>query len=127
MMTILLFMSQFTSLLSVSAVLLFVLVRLASGLRRRPGGVEDGRGRAVLVTGCDSGFGQQLALRLDRRGFLVFAGCLSPGGPGARGLALQGSGNLKVLQLDVTKDEDVEQAKRVVQKNLPEKGEFTGL
>ena len=32
--------------------------------------------KAVLVTGCDSGFGFSLAKHLHSRGFLVFAGCL---------------------------------------------------
>uniref|UniRef100_A0A672FAG7 D-beta-hydroxybutyrate dehydrogenase, mitochondrial-like n=1 Tax=Salarias fasciatus TaxID=181472 RepID=A0A672FAG7_SALFA len=68
-------------------------------------GAEEAR--AVLVTGCDSGFGRQLALCLDRRGFLVFAGCLSPDGAGARGLLEQSSGTLKVLKLDVTKEDDL--------------------
>ncbi|KAL3226978.1 hypothetical protein MRX96_024483 [Rhipicephalus microplus] len=36
-----------------------------------------GEGKAVLITGCDTGFGHRLAKRLSRRGFLVFAGCLS--------------------------------------------------
>nr|P86198.1 RecName: Full=D-beta-hydroxybutyrate dehydrogenase, mitochondrial; AltName: Full=3-hydroxybutyrate dehydrogenase; Short=BDH [Mesocricetus auratus] len=31
---------------------------------------------AVLVTGCDSGFGFSLAKHLHSKGFLVFAGCL---------------------------------------------------
>ncbi|ELK17613.1 D-beta-hydroxybutyrate dehydrogenase, mitochondrial [Pteropus alecto] len=32
--------------------------------------------KAVLVTGCDSGFGFSLAKHLHSKGFLVFAGCL---------------------------------------------------
>uniref|UniRef100_A0A8C7X5C8 Zgc:113142 n=1 Tax=Oryzias sinensis TaxID=183150 RepID=A0A8C7X5C8_9TELE len=68
---------------------------------------EAGLGRAVLVTGCDSGFGHRLAGALDRGGFVVFAGCLSPDGDGAQSLVRDGSGNLKVLQLDVTKEEEV--------------------
>lgn len=34
------------------------------------------RGKAVLVTGCDSGFGRALAKHLHQLGFTVFAGCL---------------------------------------------------
>ncbi|TNN24679.1 D-beta-hydroxybutyrate dehydrogenase, mitochondrial [Liparis tanakae] len=106
---------------AVSAMLLFALSKLFS---RQGGGVhvEDGRGRAVLITGCDSGFGHALALRLDRSGFVVFAGCLAPGGGGARALAAESSGSLRILQMDVTSDEDVQRAKKIVQENLPEKG-----
>ncbi|XP_067420779.1 D-beta-hydroxybutyrate dehydrogenase, mitochondrial-like isoform X2 [Emydura macquarii macquarii] len=86
-------------------------------------------GRAVLITGCDSGFGQLLALRLHRLGFTVFAGCLCPGGEGARRLQREAatcSGRLRVLQLDVTRERDVAAAKEVVLSNLPETG-FWGL
>ncbi|KAJ3584131.1 hypothetical protein NHX12_014627 [Muraenolepis orangiensis] len=100
-----------------------VALLLASRRRRSEGGrSEEGRGRAVLVTGCDSGFGRHLARRLDGRGFTVFAGCLFPEGLGARSLARESSGRLRVLKLDVTQDDDVEQAKRTVQEHLPEKG-----
>jgi len=33
--------------------------------------------KCVFITGCDSGFGRSLALRLDSKGVLVFAGCLT--------------------------------------------------
>ncbi|KAL4648980.1 D-beta-hydroxybutyrate dehydrogenase, mitochondrial-like [Arapaima gigas] len=79
-------------------------------------------GRAVLITGCDSGFGFHLAKRLDAMGFCVFAGCLFPEEQGAHLLAGTCSRRLKVIKLDVTKDDDVTQAKRFIQSNLPEKG-----
>ncbi|KAG9268820.1 D-beta-hydroxybutyrate dehydrogenase, mitochondrial-like [Astyanax mexicanus] len=78
--------------------------------------------RAVLVTGCDSGFGYRLAKTLDSMGFVVFAGCLSSNGQGAQTLLKEGSRHLKLLQLDVTRDEDVRLAKAFVEANLPEKG-----
>lgn len=34
------------------------------------------QGKAVLITGCDSGFGHALAKHLHTLGFTVFAGCL---------------------------------------------------
>lgn len=33
-------------------------------------------GKAVLITGCDKGFGHALAKLLHTKGFTVFAGCL---------------------------------------------------
>jgi hypothetical protein len=35
------------------------------------------RSRAVFITGCDSGFGRLLALKLAQNGITVFAGCLT--------------------------------------------------
>ncbi|XP_047496729.1 D-beta-hydroxybutyrate dehydrogenase, mitochondrial-like isoform X2 [Penaeus chinensis] len=80
--------------------------------------------RAVLVTGCDSGFGHQLAQHLDRIGFRVFAGCLHANsqGEGAETLRKLGSAKLHVMQLDVTKQEELKEAKKHVQA-LMQKGE----
>lgn len=80
--------------------------------------------KAVLVTGSDSGFGHQLALHLDRIGFRVFAGCLRADneGEGAERLRKLGSDKLHVLQLDVTKQEQLQDARKQVQA-LMQKGE----
>lgn len=115
------FIYHIISIVPVLAVLLFVIAKLVSHGRSSP--LEDGHGYAVLITGCDSGFGHQLALCLDQKGFVVFAGCLLPEGLGAQSLVRQSSSNLRILKLDVTSDEDLKQAKRTVQDNLPEKGE----
>jgi hypothetical protein len=37
----------------------------------------DRRKMAVLITGCDSGFGHLLALKCARKGMKVFAGCFT--------------------------------------------------
>ncbi|XP_071759079.2 D-beta-hydroxybutyrate dehydrogenase, mitochondrial-like [Centroberyx gerrardi] len=105
---------------SVSTVFLLIVANLVS--RRRESRVQEAAGHAVLITGCDSGFGHHLAHRLDAKGFVVFAGCLFPEGAGAQSLVRQSSSSLKILKLDVTSDEDVQQAKKTVQDNLPEKG-----
>lgn len=39
--------------------------------------VEPGPDKAIVITGCDSGFGKQLALTLARKGFRVYACCLT--------------------------------------------------
>lgn len=38
--------------------------------------ITDLTKKAVLITGCDTGIGNELAKRLDSLGFRVFAGCL---------------------------------------------------
>ncbi|RWS06192.1 hypothetical protein B4U79_05873 [Dinothrombium tinctorium] len=71
-----------------------------------------------LSEGCDSGFGHKLALRLHALGCDVFAGCLFPDGEGAISLSKYQSERLKVVKLDVTKDEDVFAAVNYVTNNL---------
>lgn len=108
--------------LSIVALLIFVVTKLVS--RQQRNRMLDGRGYGVLITGCDSGFGHQLARCLDQKGFVVFAGCLFPDGNGAQTLTKHSTSNLKVLRLDVTSDADVEEARKAVLQNLPEKGTF---
>ncbi|XP_072713551.1 D-beta-hydroxybutyrate dehydrogenase, mitochondrial-like isoform X2 [Ciconia boyciana] len=103
--------------------LLLLLPLLLARLWRRRAAPLEPAGRAVLITGCDSGFGHLLALRLHRLGFTVFAGCLCPDGEGARRLQREAAGGrLRVLRLDVTRARDVLAAKELVLSHLPERG-----
>lgn len=100
---------------------------LALSGQRRTEPPTDPRGRAVFITGCDSGFGNLLARQLHGMGFCVFAACLFPEGPGALELRsatdeARGAGELHLVKLDVSSDGDVAQAKQLVQSRLPEKG-----
>lgn len=79
--------------------------------------VESDR-KAVLITGCDTGFGNKLAEQLDAKGFVVFASCLDPESKGAQHLVNNCSKRLKVFKLDVTKEEDVREALHFVNNNL---------
>nr|CAD7430876.1 unnamed protein product [Timema monikensis] len=83
--------------------------------------------RAVLISGCDTGFGNLCARRLDAMGVSVYAGCLFPAGPGAQGLKNTCSQNLHLVPLDVTKDEDMHEAVRQVQDTLGHRGECSLL
>ncbi|XP_064191921.1 11-beta-hydroxysteroid dehydrogenase type 2-like [Anguilla rostrata] len=67
-------------------------------------------GRAVFITGCDSGFGKASAQQLDALGFEVFASVLDLSGPGAGELRRVCSSRLTLLQMDMTKPQDVQQA-----------------
>lgn len=78
------------------------------------------KGKAVLVTGCDTGFGHLTALELNKLGYHVFAGCLIPDGDGAKDLKKKAVKKhaLTVLKLDVTKEEDITAANEVVKNFL---------
>uniref|UniRef100_A0A8C5MEY0 D-beta-hydroxybutyrate dehydrogenase, mitochondrial n=1 Tax=Leptobrachium leishanense TaxID=445787 RepID=A0A8C5MEY0_9ANUR len=94
---------------------------------RRPYASEAEQGnKAVLVTGCDSGFGFTLAKHLHSKGFTVFAGCLfkDKGDAGAKELDSVKSDKLKTVQLNVVKQEEVDRAVEIIRENLkdPEKG-----
>jgi retinol dehydrogenase-16 len=68
--------------------------------------------RYVLITGCDTGFGRELARRLDSLGCHVFAGCLTE--RGETELAKSCSDRLRAIPLDVTNPDSVRKALRAV-------------
>ncbi|XP_066267260.1 D-beta-hydroxybutyrate dehydrogenase, mitochondrial-like isoform X1 [Branchiostoma lanceolatum] len=80
----------------------------------------SGNGKAVFITGCDSGFGFGLAKRLDSLGFTVFAGCLlaDSGGEGSKKLRAECSSRLRTVQIDVTDDGQVRAAVQQVKDRL---------
>lgn len=65
----------------------------------------------VIVTGCDSGFGFEASLRLSQQGFLVAAACLT-----SSGVERIRDSVATALQCDVTKEKDVSDLQRVVEK-----------
>lgn len=73
---------------------------------------------AVFVTGCDTGFGNLLARKLDKAKFKVLAGCLFLEGEGAKQLLKDCSSRLRIVKLDVTSDSDVNQAYKVVEDEM---------
>ncbi|XP_010218937.1 PREDICTED: D-beta-hydroxybutyrate dehydrogenase, mitochondrial-like [Tinamus guttatus] len=96
------------------------------GISRSSTEITTVDGKAVLITGCDKGFGHALAKQLHAKGFTVFAGCLlaDKNGDGARELRNLKSDRMKVLQVNVCSDQEVAQAVDFVKRNLkePEKG-----
>ncbi|XP_078266458.1 D-beta-hydroxybutyrate dehydrogenase, mitochondrial-like [Rhinoraja longicauda] len=103
--------------------LVFVLCLAMPALPRGSVKVED---KAILITGCDKGFGFALAKHLHAKGFSVYAGCLlkDKNGEGAQILEKMKCERLKVLQMNVCSDEEVQQAVEFVRRHLrdPEKG-----
>uniref|UniRef100_UPI0037E94B4C D-beta-hydroxybutyrate dehydrogenase, mitochondrial n=1 Tax=Semicossyphus pulcher TaxID=241346 RepID=UPI0037E94B4C len=101
-------------------VVLYLLFVLYVATPRIPRGSVEVKGKAVFITGCDCGFGHALAKHLHKLGFTVFAGCLlkDKGGDGAKELEEFHSDRMKVVQLDVTSEEQVNQAAEYIKENL---------
>ena len=76
----------------------------------------------TYFSGCDSGFGNVLAKRMDRLGYKVFAACLDPEGAGAEDLLNNCSSNLRVLPMDVTDEHSIQKAKQLIEKELNDYG-----
>ncbi|XP_054165115.1 dehydrogenase/reductase SDR family member 9-like [Oppia nitens] len=81
--------------------------------------------RAVLITGCDSGFGNALAQTLNEHGFRVYATVLDTDSDGAKKLVTSArfDGMTTVLRMDVTNDEEVNAVYEQITKELQQNGE----
>lgn len=76
----------------------------------QPRATLPAHGKAVFITGCDSGFGNAAAKHLDFLGFEVFATVLDLNGDGARELQRTCSPRLTLFQVDITQPQQVQQA-----------------
>ncbi|XP_064479863.1 17-beta-hydroxysteroid dehydrogenase type 6-like [Ornithodoros turicata] len=80
--------------------------------------VKTSEKRVVFITGCDTGFGHELVKRLDSEGFQVIAGCLNVSCEGATMLREFCSPSLRILRLDVTREDHIRQAAKSIQDEL---------
>ncbi|KAJ3164171.1 hypothetical protein HK101_000488 [Irineochytrium annulatum] len=92
-----------------------------------PVDLDQLRGKSVVITGCDTGFGNMTTIELISHGLNVYAGCLTE--QGRQGLINQcnglqakvpSKGVLTALILDVTKDDSVAAFKDAVEARVPE-------
>ena len=65
----------------------------------------------IMITGCDTGFGYEAALKFSQRGLYVFAGCLTQEGVDR----LNGDENFNgmAILMNITKNEDVQNARKL--------------
>ncbi|XP_078357209.1 short-chain dehydrogenase/reductase family 9C member 7-like [Oculina patagonica] len=77
----------------------------------------DVKDKYVLITGCDSGFGRETAIRLDEMGVNVIATCLTK--EGEQSLKSVTSDKLKTFQMDVTKSQQIYDVCKEVTKMIP--------
>ena len=86
------------------------------------GNTHYGRTKYVLVTGCDSGFGLSIALNLTESKCKVFAGCLTQ--EGVDQLEKNKDFDGFVFLMDVTKNEDVENARKFIEEKTEKDGKY---
>ena len=72
----------------------------------------DVKGKYVLITGCDSGFGRETAIKLDEMGVYVMATCLTK--EGEQSLKSVTSDKLKTFRVDVTNSQQINDVYREV-------------
>jgi len=88
-----------------------VLVWLLRGLVCRSH--HEPTGKAVLITGCDTGIGHEVARHLDMLGLWVFAGCENTASEGAQRLRVEASPRLQLVNMDVRQEHQVETSARL--------------
>ena len=96
---------------------LYIVYRLADYLLYLPRISKRPESLHILVTGCDTGFGNAAAKRLDEMGCHVIAGCLTEAGE--PDLRKSCSEKLKTIEMDVSKRESVQKAFEFVTNSLP--------
>lgn len=105
--------------IAIAGVVLLICV-LFFGIRRRlrqlP--LPHYEGRHVVITGCDTGFGNMLAKELDSRGLSVFAGCLTNNGE--EELKKSCSRKLRTFPLDVSDPDSIQKALHYIKTQLPD-------
>lgn len=72
----------------------------------------------VLITGCGSGFGKEIAIRLDQMGFRVFATCRTKAGEDA--VKEVCSDRVKTYAMDVTDSKQVRHVFEMIKKEIPD-------
>lgn len=95
---------------------IIVLYKLVDYLIRKPF-ISGRKDKHILVTGCDTGFGHELAKRLDKAGVTVWAGCLTERGEDE--LRKVCTASLRTVPLNVADPKSVRQAYEVVKAGLP--------
>ena len=77
---------------------------------------------SILITGARSGIGRHAALTMNQRGFTVFAGVRREGDGNELLESAAYPEKMVIVQLDVTKQEDIRSAVGIIEDNVGEKG-----
>ena len=109
-------------LLALVFILILILFRLTRKVFLAWWRVQDYEGKSVLITGCDTGFGYNAAIQLDKLNVKVFAACLTK--EGMERLEDDEHFQGVALLLDVTSQKDTDNAFLLIQKHLKNRGIF---
>ena len=104
-----------TLVLSGAVTLLVLWITVIKFLSNRK--VQNLHTKYVFITGCDSGFGRETAIRLDKMGVNVLATCLTK--QGEQDLKSMTSNRLKTFQMDVTDSQQIKDVFDQVKNMLP--------
>ena len=101
-----------------AAPVLFIGYKILDWLYRYPHyRIPAGHVDYILITGCDTGFGNIFARRLDSKGFHVFACCLTE--KGCQELREECSSKMRSFVMDITQDDSVKAGYDLVRNALP--------
>lgn len=77
-------------------------------------------GKYIFITGCDTGFGNMAAKTFDKKGFRVFASCLTE--TGAKELKAVTSNQLQTVLLDVRDSDSVKKVAAWIKAEVQSEG-----
>ncbi|CAI5439195.1 unnamed protein product [Caenorhabditis angaria] len=80
--------------------------------------IENIKEKAVFITGCDTGFGRDLAIKCLENGMTVFAGCLTQNGINNLKRDSKGGNKLDAFLLNVSENKSCEEAGIYIEKKL---------
>ncbi|CAF2124523.1 unnamed protein product [Rotaria magnacalcarata] len=98
-------------LLTISIIFLFYIIYILYQYFNRTPNISP-NGKYIFISGCDTGFGHGLAIKLDKQGFNVLAGVFTS--DNVTSLREKLSSRATVFRLDITKEEDIEAAFQLV-------------
>jgi len=102
----------------VIVIVVIIIILSYLSLRTSTEEIQNLRGRSVFISGCDTGFGRQLALDLDKKGLKVFAGCLTENG--VKELKEICSSIAVPIICDITKSDDIKKTTEIISAACPE-------
>lgn len=102
-------------------VIAYAIYSIIESYRRRDV-LQDISEKCVLVTGCDSGFGEAIAIALDKLGCHVIAACLTQ--DGAHHLRKATSDKLSTIYMDLTNTKSIEKAYTEIKDRLHNTGKM---
>lgn len=112
--------NEYKYLVTLMTISIFIILHLWKKIFTVKWQPQDYEDKSVLITGCDTGFGYNAAIQLDKLNVKVFAACFTTAGV----KRLKDDKNFQgvALLLDVTSQKDIDGAFQLIQKHLNDQG-----